>query len=147
MITKAGEELRKMALMDVGIGAMMGGVRAATLSEAQKDALRRKYLLDHDANLVARNIGRGIAGSVLGSTPGALMTVSGLASGDMGQWLSGTGIALAGAGLGGYLASNKYSTRGAKRALREEDMKRREMVNALRSIRLQQNAQAAGAHL
>lgn len=96
------------------IGAGMGALRSANLSDDEAQALREHYGLDDDSNLTLRNAGRGFLGGAGGSMAG------GVVGGNAGQALLRSGHPVAGAGsaaagvlggglLGANAATKKYS--------------------------------------
>lgn len=108
---------KKAFLIQGGIGA----VRAANLSDDEKNALRKHYGLSDDPNLMLRNAGRGVVGGLLGGGLGAAggaLLASRLRS--MNPLLIPQltiGGALAGTLLGAAKATDKYSKGNVNRII------------------------------
>lgn len=113
------DEIRKQRAMtkESALGAGIGMLRAGELTPEDKQLLCEEYGLPGDANMVARNAGRGylgglgggLVGSALGVGVGKLLARKNPALG-YGAAIAGS---LAGAGIGMGLATNKYSRRHA----------------------------------
>lgn len=106
MLTKSATAITKQALL---APLLMGGLRASSLTEEQKEALRKKYHLASGDSLELRNFGRGVAGDIGGGLLGTGLTLAALASRN--PTLAGLGLLapLAGSLGGTWLATNKYS--------------------------------------
>ena len=112
--------MKKTAIID----ALVGAVRAGNLSDNEMDKLRKKYGLDDDANLVLRNVGRGMIGGMGGAALGRLASnalvasaVSSAMKGGMptGRLLLAELAPLAGFGIGTKLMTDKYSKGALKK--------------------------------
>jgi hypothetical protein len=112
------------ALGDVGLkkeavfGTAMGAIRAARLSDEDRQLLEKEYGLQPGAGLGKRNAARGWLGEAAGVVPGTALALYGLSKGRFG--LAGAGAALGSAGgiAGSYLGTNKYS-KGRAQQLRD----------------------------
>lgn len=122
MIMKMGEEMVKEAsvgsLLGPAAAAGAGYWRASELSEPDKKTLREEYGLPENANLEARNAGRG----VLGGFGGALLgTIGGYALATplalRGNILTAASLPIigswGGSALGAWKATDKYSSERA----------------------------------
>ena len=91
------------------VPAVLGGARSSGLSDAQRATLQQEYGLQEDANIAARNAGRGVAGAVagglagraIGSRAAKLLGEPGIVR-RFGQAASGVGAGLADVGKKGF---------------------------------------------
>lgn len=100
--------LTKNAYIDIGIDALVGGMRAADLTEDEKAELRKRYGLKDDSNIALRNAGRGAVGGLAG-------TLAGVGAGVLHSPRAAFGLGLLGQAAGTYLATNKYSKKNVRR--------------------------------
>ena len=117
MLTKTGGAIE--ALIAAG-GGSMGALRANELTDEQRKALTNKYDLHPEANLMARNAGRGVAGGILGATAGGLAggVLGGIIAGPGAGQLAGQVGGLYGAYRGAQRATDKYSVGSAQKLVR-----------------------------
>lgn len=100
----AEQLLEKNAVLDLAGAATYGALRSSRLSDEEKSKLRKKHNLEDNANLEARNMGRGLAGYLGGTfATGAVGTPLGLQR----KQLIVPALALGAAGA--HLSTNKYS--------------------------------------
>lgn len=128
MFTKVGSAMMEKTSYAHWLGLLGAGTgynRSFLLTSKEKAALRDKHSLSDDSNLALRNAGRGTLGALgggmigagLGGAAAAALALSGKLRTLEGVDAVGRIGAVGGAGLGTYLATNKYSKGAAKEAV------------------------------
>jgi hypothetical protein len=109
------------------LGGAIGGYRTYNLSDEDKAILRKAHGAKSDEDLLLRNVARGAVGGLAGSLAA---TIPAVAIARYNPWAAGA-VSAVGSGIGGYLASNKYSKKGVEEAKRllEQRRKREEDKN------------------
>lgn len=100
---------------DLLVGSLTGAIRAGRLSAEDKALLTKKYKMDPDSSLKARNAGRGILGGMAGSLAGSLVGTGAAIAAKKDPRRIARLMALGGSTAGIAAGTDKYSRGAAKR--------------------------------
>jgi len=135
VLTKTGSQVK--------LAFIMGGLRTAKLSPADRRLIEIEHGMEPNSNLIRRNMGRGLVGNIAGTLGGGYLgAAAGLALGVDPQSMKRA--MLLGGVIGGvgaeWLATNKYSDLEVNK-IRERRWQEREKIRVERDKREEEQQQ------